>query len=85
MCRWFSLERNQIPLYPLKVTSPIVDGFDLILDTWPILLITDFYVEQTIQVHCRFDFFSHIFLIIVMSLIHSTASPVILKSHFVFY
>lgn len=68
-----------------KVTSPIIDEFDLILSTWPVLLITVFYVEQTIQVHCRFDFFFHVFLIIVISLIHSTASSVILKSHFMFY
>lgn len=48
MCVVFPPERKQIQFYPLRVTSPVIHGFiDLILNTWPILLIINFYVEQT--------------------------------------
>lgn len=44
----FPPERKQIQFYPLKVTSPVIHGFiDVILNTWPILLTINFYVEQT--------------------------------------
>lgn len=38
-----------------------------------------------VQVHCRFNFFFHICLIIVILLIQSTASTVILESNSMFY
>lgn len=43
----FPPERKQIQFYFLRATSPIIHGFiDLILNTWPILLIINFNVEQ---------------------------------------